>query len=58
MIILRNLLGENINTVKRSAENVLVTINEIFIKVNAEKNNCIIVAPKRTAERNSNIKTQ
>jgi hypothetical protein len=51
-----NLLGDNINTVKRNTQTLIGASKEVGVEVNAEKNNYMLLPRLQIAGQNHNIK--
>jgi hypothetical protein len=50
-----NLLGSNINTIKRNTETLIGTRKEVGLEVNAERTKCMLLSCHRNAGQNHNI---
>jgi hypothetical protein len=55
MIIL-NLLGDNIDTVKKSTETLIVASKEVCLKINVEKTKYMLLYRHQNVDRNRDIK--
>jgi hypothetical protein len=51
-----NLLGDNVDTIKKSTETIIYYNNEVRIKVNAEESKYILRSRSRNAGQNYDIK--
>jgi hypothetical protein len=52
-----NLLGDNINTIKKNTEDVIDTCKEIGLEANTKKTKYMLISRYQSAEQNHNIKT-
>ena len=53
-----NVLGSCIHTIKKNAEALLITIKEISVEVNTEKNKYMVMSQDQHAGQNRNVKTE